>query len=453
MHTEHDALGAVSVPDDVDWGAQTERSRHHFPVGPLMPLAVVRGLITIKLAAAQAAPAAPKRDAIVAAAQALLGSPDAELAQHFPLHVYQTGSGTQTNMNVNEVIAHRASQLAGVAVHPNDDVNAGQSSNDDFPTAMNLAAYPAVTTLIMAVTQLTATLAQKAADYAQVVKLGRTHLQDATPLTLGQEISGWQATLAGDAATLTSLQSQLLALPLGGTAVGTGLNTTPARTAAIIANIAAITDTPYSEMPNKFHGLTAHSELTTVHGAVRTLATDLIKIANDLRFLASGPRGGYGELSIPANEPGSSIMPGKVNPTQAEALTMIGARVIGNDATIGFANSQGNFELNVYKPIIISAFLDSCSLLAGGITQFTQLLVAGFTANVDHMQNVVANSLMLVTALAPHIGYEKAAQLAQQAQASGASLKAVALASGWVSAADFAKWVDPLAMTNPQALQ
>jgi fumarate hydratase class II len=351
-------------------------------------------------------------------------------------------------MNVNEVLAHRASQQLGQPVRPNDHVNCGQSSNDTFPTAMHMAAYPAIQAVLAAVTTLSAHLEAKQQQYWHTVKLGRTHLQDATPLTFGQEVSGWVATLRQDAATLSSLAPQLLALPLGGTAVGTGLNTTPEATHAMIATIADLTALPFTEMPNKFHGLAAHSELTNNHAALKTLASDLLKIANDIRFLASGPRGGYGELTIPANEPGSSIMPGKVNPTQAEALTMIATRVLGNDVTLTVANSQGNFEMNVYKPVIIATFLESAELLAGGIAQFDRLLVQGLTANDTRMRQLVDNSLMLVTALSPHIGYEASAKIAQTAQRTGSSLQEAALASGQVTAAQYAEWVDPLKLTN-----
>lgn len=452
MRIEKDALGEVRLPDDAAWGPQTERSRHNFPVGPLMPAAVIRALLTIKRAAARVnqknglSPAVGQ--AIDQAAKTLLAQPDEQLMTAFPLHVYQTGSGTQTNMNVNEVLARSASIALGRPVLPNDDVNRGQSSNDVFPTALHMAAYPAVSNVLAAADQMTQTLTAKEQEFARVVKLGRTHLQDATPLTFGQEVSGWRATIAQDAATLRGLQPQLLQLALGGTAVGTGLNTTPAQTAAMVAEIATLTGLPFKTMPNKFHGLAFHSELTVVHGALKTLAADLMKIANDIRFLASGPRGGYGELTIPANEPGSSIMPGKVNPTQAEALTMIAVRVMGNDTTIGFAESQGNFELNVYKPVIGAAFLESCTLLAEGITQFDRLLLQGLTVNAGRMRALVDQSLMLVTALSPHIGYEQAAKLAQTAQKTGQSLREVAIATGAVTAGQFDKWVDPLQMTN-----
>ncbi|WP_390407648.1 class II fumarate hydratase [Lacticaseibacillus jixiensis] len=453
MRIENDSLGPVELPDDVWWGPQTERSLHNFTTGPTMPVAVIRALIVIKQAAAKINGQSrtipqPIADAIDLACDALLALDDAALMTRFPLRVYQTGSGTQTNMNVNEVLAHQASTHCDQPVLANDHVNCGQSSNDTFPTAMHMAAYPALTQVLTALDGLIDQLEAKQVAYWHTVKLGRTHLQDATPLTFGQEVSGWVATLQHDSHTMRLLQPQLLALPLGGTAVGTGLNTTPETTRAIITTIADLTKHPYTAMANKFHGLAAHSELTLVHGALKTLATDLLKIANDIRFLASGPRGGYGELSIPANEPGSSIMPGKVNPTQAEALTMIATRVLGNDVTIGMANSQGNFEMNVYKPVIIAAFLESCDLLAGGVDQFTRLLVQGLTANEVRMRQLVDNSLMLVTALSPHIGYEASAKIAQAAQASGSTLKAAALASGKVTQAQFAAWVDPLKLTN-----
>lgn len=455
MRIENDALGPVEIPNDVAWGPQTERSRQHFSHGPVMPVAVIRALLQLKQAEAQVAVATRVKlvPATIAAAistvcQALLAQSNTELMKNFPLHVYQTGSGTQTNMNVNEVVAHLATIKAGQPVLPNDHVNAGQSSNDDFPTAMALAAYPAVTAVSTALAQLQQTFTAKAATYQDTVKLGRTHLQDATPLTFGQEVSGWTETLATDQATLTALQPQLLALPLGGTAVGTGLNTTPTHTQAVVAELVKLTGTPVTVMPNAFHGLTSHSELTSLHGVFKTIATDLMKIANDIRFLASGPRSGYGELTIPANEPGSSIMPGKVNPTQAEALTMACARVMGNDVTLAVANSQGNFELNVYKPVIIATFLESADLLAGCVTNFDTYLAQGLTANATHMRALVDQSLMLVTALSPHIGYAASAKIAQTAQHDGCSLRQAALASGQVTATQYDEWVDPLAMTR-----
>ncbi|WP_125582203.1 class II fumarate hydratase [Lacticaseibacillus suibinensis] len=454
MRIENDSIGPVEIPDHAAWGPQTERSRHNFATGPLMPSAVIRALITIKQAAAKVngghALPQPIATAIIQVCQQLLALDDQALMADFPLHVYQTGSGTQTNMNVNEVIAHLATQQLGETVLPNDHVNCGQSSNDTFPTAMHMAAYPAVQHVITAAQQMMTTCRQHEATYVNVVKLGRTHLQDATPLTFGQEVSGWRATLETDVVLLQTTQAHLLPLTLGGTAVGTGLNTTPSATQAMIKAIAELTGLPFVSMANKFHGLSAHSELTAVHGALKTLAADLLKIANDIRFLASGPRGGYGELHIPANEPGSSIMPGKVNPTQAEALTMMATRVMGNDVTISIAASQGNFELNVYKPVIISSFLESCTLLAGGMTQFDTHLLQGLTVNATRMTELVDASLMLVTALSPHIGYAAAAKIAKTAQKEGTTLKAAALASGQVTAAEYEQWVDPLKMAKPE---
>lgn len=452
MRIEKDALGAVEIPDHAAWGPQTERSRHNFPTGPLMPAAIIRALLTIKAAAAavnmKTGLDQAVGQAIIDAETRLQALPDDQLMADFPLHLYQTGSGTQTNMNVNEVLAHLASAALGRPVLPNDDVNRGQSSNDTFPTAMHMAAYPAVTQVCRAADAMIATLKNKEQAFTAVVKLGRTHLQDATPLTFGQEVSGWRTTLALDVAALHQLQAPLLTLTLGGTAVGTGLNTTPQQTAAMVAQIAQLTGLPFKEMANKFHGLAFHSELTAVHGALKTLAADLMKIANDIRFLASGPRGGYGELTIPANEPGSSIMPGKVNPTQAEALTMIAVRVMANDSAIAIAESQGNFELNVYKPLIGATLLESCTLLTGGMTQFNALLLQGLQVNQGHMRALVDHSLMLVTALSPHIGYAKAAKLAQTAQKNGQSLREAAITTGAVTAEQYDAWVDPLKMTH-----
>ncbi len=453
MRVEHDSLGEVQIPDGVWWGPQTERSRHNFTTGPLMPLALIRALIQVKSAAAEVnsqmdviTPTVGQ--AIQAACQQLLALDDQKLRAQFPLRVYQTGSGTQTNMNVNEVVAHLASAHSAQTILPNDHVNASQSSNDTFPTAMNMVAYQAMTATISTIAQLNTDLLQKETRYQRTVKLGRTHLQDATPLTFGQEISGWRATLVADISTLKSAQKRLLDLPLGGTAVGTGLNTTPDVTAKIISVLARELAIPFQNMTNKFHGLSAHTELTNAHSTLKTLATDLLKIANDIRFLASGPRGGYGELTIPANEPGSSIMPGKVNPTQAEALTMIATRVLGNDVTIGVANSQGNFEMNVYKPVMIATFLESADLLTGGIAQFDRLLVQGLQANEEVMRATVDGSLMTVTALSPHIGYEASAKIAQAALRDDTTLKAAALKSGLLTAAQFDQWTDPLKLTN-----
>ncbi|USS93432.1 class II fumarate hydratase [Fructilactobacillus ixorae] len=453
--TEYDTLGPVAVPKTALWGAQTERSRENFPVGPLMPVQVIRALIEIKRAAARVNAhaekiSAAKARALEAASDYLLALPDQELMHSFPLHVYQTGSGTQTNMNVNEVLTHVvANQQPELRVQPNDDVNASQSSNDTFPTAMNMAAYQAVQALLPQLEHLMTTLKRLETKYWQVVKIGRTHLQDATPLTFGQEISGWLSTLERDTEALHQAAQGLLKLPIGGTAVGTGLNTPPHFDVEMAAELSAARDVPY-QVTNKFAGLTAHSDLLTTHGVVRTLASDLLKIANDIRFLASGPRAGYGELTIPANEPGSSIMPGKVNPTQAEAMTMAATRIMGNDTTLTVANSQGNFEMNVYKPVMIASFLESVDLLTGLLPNFTDKMVAGIQVNQARMKQFVDDSLMTVTALAPHIGYHEAAAIANQALAKHERLRDAALASGLVTAAQFDQWVQPLQMTNYQ---
>lgn len=450
---EEDTLGKVKVPQQALWGAQTERSRHNFATGPLMPVEVIRALINVKKAAAGVNNRfgllpTEKTRLIQKASDQLLALDDATLMQDFPLRVFQTGSGTQTNMNVNEVIAHVAQQIdSDLALLPNDDVNKSQSSNDDFPTAMNIAASQAINHLLPVIKNLIATLTEKQRQYWDVVKIGRTHLQDATPLTFGQEISGWVSTLEHDLDYLAKLKDTLLELPIGGTAVGTGLNAPAGYDLEMVNELSKVYDLQFTTQ-NKFFGLSAHSGIGAVHGAVKTLAADLLKIANDIRFLASGPRAGYGELTIPANEPGSSIMPGKVNPTQAEALTMAATQVMGNDVTINVAASQGNFEMNVYKPVIIFNFLDSVNLLSGVVAQFTEKMVAGIEINADRMLDLVEQSLMTVTALSPHIGYHQAAEIAQLASREGLSLKQAALKSGLVNEADFDRWVDPLKMTN-----
>lgn len=450
---EEDTLGQVKVPKKALWGPQTERSRHNFPTGPLMPVQVIRTLINIKLCAAivngtQKTLNQTKADLIEQACRKLLSLSETDLMADFPLHVYQTGSGTQTNMNVNEVIANLCQKIDdSVTILPNDDVNHSQSSNDTFPTAMNISALTAILQLKPAIEHLIAVLKDKQKQYWDVVKIGRTHLQDATPITFGQEISGWVSALEHDLQFVNENSQTLLELPIGGTAVGTGLNTTPQFAEAMVTELATEYDLPFKTQ-NKFYGLANHSGLTVTHGAIRTLAADLLKIANDIRFLASGPRAGYGELSIPANEPGSSIMPGKVNPTQAEAMTMAATRVMGNDTTIEVAASQGNFEMNVYKPVIINSFLESVNLLTGILHNFTDKMVVGITVNPDRMKQLVDNSLMTVTALSPHIGYHKAAEIAQQAHKDGTKLKAAALKLGYVTAEDFDKWMKPINMTN-----
>ncbi|MBF7124470.1 class II fumarate hydratase [Pediococcus pentosaceus] len=452
--TEEDTLGPVQIPVDALWGAQTERSRHNFATGAKMPLEIIKALLQIKKAAAIAnkkeqSMAAEKADLIVVAIDRLLALDDAELRKDFPLVVYQTGSGTQTNMNVNEVVAHMAAKInAEIEILPNDDVNHGQSSNDIFPTAMNITAAVAVVRLEEAVQHLIEQLDQKQKQYWNVVKIGRTHLQDATPLTFGQEISGWKSALEHDLEYLEELNSTLSELAMGGTAVGTGLNAAPHFSSTIAAQMSEVYHFEFTADSNKFYGLAHHSGLNVVHGAIKTLASDLMKIANDIRFLGSGPRAGYGELKLPANEPGSSIMPGKVNPTQAEALTMAAVRVMANDVAIDLAASQGNFEMNVYKPVIISSFLESTTLLEGTIRSFADLMIAGLEVNAERMEELVNHSLMTVTALSPHIGYHDSAKIAQQAEKDGTTLKEAALKSGKVTAEQFDQWVVPIEMTN-----
>ena len=455
---EQDSFGPIEVPADRLWGAQTERSRRLFRIsGERMPLAVIHALALVKLAAARVNRGlglleAAKAGAIERAAQEVLeGRHDAE----FPLLVWQTGSGTQSNMNVNEVLANRASELLGGErgparlVHPNDDVNRCQSSNDVFPTAMHVAAARALSEqLDPALERLSATLAAKRDAFAGIVKIGRTHLQDATPLTLGQEFSGYVAQLEHARAALRLSQAGLHELAIGGTAVGTGLNAHPEFGQRVAHEVAGATGLPFVTAGNKFAALAGHEALLFAHGALKTLAGALMKIANDLRWLASGPRSGLGELSLPENEPGSSIMPGKVNPTQAEALTMLCAQVFGNDVTINLAGASGNFELNVFKPVIIYNFLQSARLLADGCETFEEHCVRGIDANADRIAELVGRSLMLVTALAPRIGYDKAAEIAKKAQHEGSTLREAALALGYVSAQDFDRWVRAEDMTG-----
>ncbi|MPQ20346.1 class II fumarate hydratase [Lactobacillus pentosus] len=451
---ESDTLGEVKIPATALWGAQTERSRHNFPTGTKMPLEIIRALLQIKRAAAIAnkeveAMTAEKADLIVAAIDKLLALDDEDLRKDFPLVVYQTGSGTQTNMNVNEVVAHMAGKLnPDVEILPNDDVNHGQSSNDIFPTAMNITAAVAVDKLIAAAEHLLDELKAKQKKYWRVVKIGRTHLQDATPLTFGQEVSGWASAIEHDIAYLKQLNPTLGELAMGGTAVGTGLNAAPHFAENIAATMSKLYGIEFTADSNKFYGLAHHSGLNVVHGAIKTLAADLMKIANDVRFLASGPRAGYDELNIPANEPGSSIMPGKVNPTQAEAITMAAVRVMGNDVVVDLASSQGNFEMNVYKTVLIDAFLESAELLAGTITGFADRMIAGLTINEDRMAELVDRSLMTVTALSPHIGYHDSAMIAQQAEKTGTTLREAAIKSGKVTAEQFDEWMVPIDMTN-----
>ncbi|TOY69469.1 class II fumarate hydratase [Leuconostoc citreum] len=449
---ETDAIGEVKVPLDAAWMAQTQRSLQNFPTGARMPLAIIRALLNIKRAAALANQAngsldSERANAIVTTIDSLLTLGDVDLRKDFPLSVYQTGSGTQTNMNTNEVVAHLASQQ-GVAVLPNDHVNMGQSSNDIFPTAMHIVAVAAVNQVEIAITHLIDELRVKQVAFWDVIKVGRTHLQDATPLTFGQELSGYIAALKHNLDNIAAIRPQLYELAMGGTAVGTGLNANTALGAKIAEIISDVYGFPFTGDSNKFYGLANHTALNTMHGALKSLAADLMKIGNDIRFLASGPRGGYGELKIPANEPGSSIMPGKVNPTQVEALTMAAVRVFGNDTTITMASSQGNFELNVFKSVMIDAFLESTDLLAGTMTGFADRLVRGLEVNPDRMRELLDNSLMTVTALSPHIGYHAAAEIAQSADKNGTTLKVAALASGEITEAQYDEWMDFMAMTN-----
>jgi fumarate hydratase class II len=450
---ESDSMGRVTVPADRLWGAETQRSLEHFRIGnERMPLEVVHALVRVKQAAARVNRQLGllehvKADAIVAVAdEALTGAHDAE----FPLSVWQTGSGTQTNMNVNEVLANLASERLGGPrgesrlVHPNDDVNRGQSSNDAFPTAMHVAAVEALgAALLPALCKLRDALADKRDAFRGIVKIGRTHLQDATPLTLGQEFSGYVAQIAHGNERVQACLPELYELAIGGTAVGTGLNTHPDFGAGVAAELAKTTGYPFASAQNKFEALATHDALVHAHGALKTLAVSFMKIANDVRWLGSGPRCGLGELRLPENEPGSSIMPGKVNPTQCEALTMIACQVLGNDVAINVGGSQGNFELNVYKPLIIRNFLESVRLLADGARSFTDHCVAGIEPNPSRLAEYVAGSLMLVTALSPHIGYDRAALIAKTAHARGITLREAALALGAVSAEDFDAWVRP----------
>lgn len=451
---EEDTLGEVKIPKTALWGPQTERSRNNFPTGRFMPIEIIRALLQIKKAAAQSNMelnqiSEAKGKLIVESIDTLLALSDEDLRKDFPLKVYQTGSGTQTNMNCNEVVAHQAAKLnPELEILPNDDVNKGQSSNDIFPTAMNIVAADAVAKLEESAQHLIDELKKKQEKYWRVVKIGRTHLQDATPLTFGQEVSGWVSALEHDLEYLKQLDGTLLELAMGGTAVGTGLNAVPGFADVIAEKVGKVYGHEFTAKSNKFYGLSHHSNLNVVHGAMKTLADDLMKIANDVRFLASGPRAGYDELNIPANEPGSSIMPGKVNPTQAEAITMAAVRVTGNDVVVGMASSQGNFEMNVYKPVLIEAFLESADLLAGTMRGFADKMISGLTVNETRMKELVDNSLMTVTALSPHIGYHDSAKIAQKADKEGTTLREAAIASGKVTPEQFDEWVDPLKMTN-----
>jgi fumarate hydratase class II len=457
--TETDSMGPIEVPADRYWGAQTQRSLHHFSIGAdRMPAAVIRAMAVLKKAAALVNRDLGKlgeREAslIVEAADEVLAG---RLDDHFPLYVWQTGSGTQTNMNVNEVIANRANELAGAPrgakapVHPNDHVNMSQSSNDTFPTAMNIAAVTEVTRrLLPAVRALRDALEARAEAFAGITKIGRTHLQDAVPLTLGQEFSGYVAQLDAGLRRIELALDGCYDLAIGGTAVGTGLNTHPEFAERAAERIAELTGLPFRSAPNKFAALAAHDDLVFLSGALRALAAALHKIANDIRWLGSGPRAGLGELLLPENEPGSSIMPGKVNPTQAEALTMVCVQVMGADTAVGAAGALGNFELNVYKPLIIYNVLHATHLLADAGTNFRRFCVEGLEPNRERIAEHLRNSLMLVTALNPVIGYDKAAEIAKKAHREGTTLREAALALGYLTADEFDAAVRPEEMTHP----
>jgi fumarate hydratase, class II len=456
---ETDSFGPIEVPADRYWGAQTQRSLENFRIGvERMPLPLIRAFGVIKRAAAEINEALglldrPRAQAIVEAAQELI---DGKLDDHFPLAVWQTGSGTQTNMNVNEVIANRANEVLGgelgskSPVHPNDHVNMSQSSNDCFPTAMHIAAVAEIShRLVPALARLHAALAAKTEEFAHIVKIGRTHLQDATPITLGQEFSGYASQVQSGIARLTSVLNELYPLAQGGTAVGTGLNCKPEFAQLFARRVAEMTGLPFVTAPNKFEALASHDAYASAHGAVNAAATGLFKIANDIRLLGSGPRSGIGELILPENEPGSSIMPGKVNPTQCEAMTMVCCQVFGNNATITVAASQGHFELNVYKPVLAYAMLQSIRLVADAAVSFTDHCVVGIRANEPRIDELTRRSLMLVTALAPKIGYDKAAQIAKTAHAAGTTLREEALRFGYVTAEEFDRLVRPDQMVRP----
>src|SRR6266446_5704061 len=456
--SESDSMGKIEVPADRYYGAQTARSLIYFAIGKdTMPPELIRAFGILKKAAALVNQdlgklSHEKCSLISRAADEVI---EGKLNEHFPLRVWQTGSGTQTNMNVNEVISNRAIEIAGGVmgskkpIHPNDDVNMSQSSNDTFPTAMHIAAAEQMNKLIPRVREVRNAIDAKAAEFKDVVKIGRTHLQDATPLTVGQEMSGWASLLERDIDRMNVTLPGLYDLAIGGTAVGTGLNAHPEFGERAAKKIAELTELPFKSHPNKFAALSAHDEIVFCSGGVKTLAASLTKIANDVRWLASGPRCGLGELVIPENEPGSSIMPGKVNPTQSEAMTMVAVQVMGNDAAIGFAGSQGNFELNVFKPVIIFNYLHSVELLADACNSFVEHCVNGIEANREQIDHYVHNSLMLVTALVPKIGYEQAAQIDKAAHHAKISLREAAIKLGYVTAEEFDALVKPEDMTHP----
>ncbi len=458
--TERDTMGPIEVPSNSYYGAQTARSLIHFAIGSeTMPIEVIRAMAILKKAAAMVNQDLGKLDAekaalIIAAANEVI---DGMLDSHFPLRVWQTGSGTQTNMNVNEVIANRAIEMAGgvlgskTPIHPNDHVNMSQSSNDTFPTAMHIAAAIAVVQrLLPAVQQLKETLAAKSEDFKGLIKSGRTHLMDATPVTLGQEFSGYVQQLSNDVRRIDLALRDVYELALGGTAVGTGLNTHPEFAERSASAIASLTGLPFVTAPNKFEALAAHDALVFLHGTLKTLAASLMKIANDVRWMASGPRCGLSEITIPENEPGSSIMPGKVNPTQSEAMTMVCAQVMGNDVAVNIGGASGNFELNVFKPVIIYNVLQSINLLADACTMFNEHCAKGIEPNVERLEFYNRNTLMLVTALNQHIGYDNAAAIAKNAHKKGITLKESALELGHLSEEEFDTWVRPEDMLGPR---
>jgi fumarate hydratase class II len=457
--TETDSFGPIEVPSDRYWGAQTQRSRQNFRIGKdRMPTAIVHALGIVKLASAETNRElglidARRAGAIVRAAREVI---EGRLDDHFPLVVWQTGSGTQTNMNLNEVIANRANELLGGGlgakepVHPNDHVNMSQSSNDSFPTAMHIAAARNITAdLIPALDELRRALRQKEKAFSRIVKIGRTHTQDATPLTLGQEFSGYAAQVENGLTRLRVAVKELYPLAQGGTAVGTGLNSKPKFAKSFARHVAKITKLPFTSAPNKFEALASNDAYVSVHGAINAVATGLFKIANDIRLLGSGPRSGLGELILPENEPGSSIMPGKVNPTQCEAMTMVCCQVFGNHTAITIGGSQGHFELNVYKPLLAYCMIHSIQLLADASRSFTENCVEGIRADEKRIRDLMQRSLMLVTALAPKIGYDNAAKVAKEAHARGTTLKEEALRLGFVTAAEFDRLVQPSKMTRP----
>lgn len=454
---EHDTMGEVKVPIDRYWGAQTERSRNNFKIGPQasMPKEIIHAFAILKKAAAYAncdlkVLTSDKRKLIAKVCDEILQD---KLTDEFPLVIWQTGSGTQSNMNVNEVISNRALVLSGgklgekSPIHPNDDVNKSQSSNDTFPTAMHIAAYKAVTEKLIPISEkLKNELHAKSNEFSDIVKIGRTHLMDATPLTLGQEFSGYSTQVQYAIKAIKNTLDHLSNIALGGTAVGTGINTPKGYDSLVAEYISNFSGLPLVSAPNKFEALAAHDAIVETHGAIKQLAVSLYKIANDIRLLASGPRSGIGELHLPENEPGSSIMPGKVNPTQVEALTMVCSQVLGNDAAITFAGTQGQFELNVFKPVMASNFLQSVNLLSDAIVSFIEHCLVGITPNQNRIDELLGNSLMLVTALNPHIGYENAAKIAKAAHANGTTLKEEAIKSGLLDGDSFDKWVNPREM-------